>query len=246
MERETRISRNPARCTIFMINTDDLQKSILVEPDTLRYTLFGWTEEESLAWSDYRQKCEEAYQNYTNPVTKGYTTRLIMRTLIKEIRRYDNDPRYGHHLLDKVALNGTIDDCAVFNVRRGTPRAAKPHRSSNTIPEHTPHLTIATIDLGMHILKVRHPQTPESKALPEGIVFIKIFRYIGTEAPAKLSDYDMIGNAQRAKFISLFGDLHLQTDKKVFAWYYGRYESKKGLMGPCGPVVKAPVYTDYD
>jgi hypothetical protein len=56
----------------------------------------------------------------------------------------------------------------------------------------------------------------------------------------------MIGNAIRSEFTSDFVDLEFNTDKKVFAWYYARYESTKGMLGLPGNIKKAPVIQIID
>jgi hypothetical protein len=246
MEREPRISRNPAKCTEYMIITDDLQKSVLTAPDTLRYALYGWSAAESKAWSDFRVKCEKTYSVYSDPAKTGPGPRLAMHILIKQIRAYDNHPKEGHHLLDKVALNGTIDDCFTFNVKRGTTLEAKPRRYESKEINSTPVISIKNIGLGNHTLLIEHPENLQSKKLPEGIIFVKIYRYIGSEPPQKLNQYEMIGNAKRSEFISDFADLEFDTDKKVYAWYYARYESTKGLLGLPGNIRKAPVILSSD
>jgi hypothetical protein len=241
MGYEPRISLNPSKCKNFMIRTDDNQKSILTPPSTQRYTLYGWTEKESLAWSAFREKIEELYTLYSDPDKTGPTVRKAIKLLIKKIRAYDYDAEMGHHLLDKVASNGTIDDWLLFNIKRGTTLASGPTHQNNNPEQIVPFLSMLENNLGSHVLLVRNPETPKTKKLPEGVVFAKIFRCISTEQPTSLKAYEFIGNASRGKYRSNFVDIEQDEKVRLFAWYYCRYESKKGDLGPPSAVLRVEI-----
>jgi hypothetical protein len=241
MYREPRIPLVPVKCNDFMIRTDENQKSMLTPPSTQRYTLYGWTEEESLTWSAFRKEIEELYALYSNPDKTGPMIRKAMKILIKKIRAYDNDQIKGHHLLDKVALNGTLDDWTTFNIKRGTTLASGPTHHDNNPELILPNLSLSENTYGSHLLLVHNPENPQSKKLPEGVVFAKIFRCISTEQPASLKAYEFIGNAFRGKYISNLEDIERDEHTRLFAYYYCLYESKKGKLGPPSKILRVEI-----
>jgi hypothetical protein len=241
MEREPRISLVPVKCMNFMIRTDENQKSLLTPPSTQRYTLYGWTLEESLAWTAFREKIEKVYALYSNPDKTGPAVRETLKLLIKKIRAYDNNRKEGHHLLDKVALFGTIDDWVIFNIKRGTTLASGPTHLNNKSDQIVPNIFLLKNDLGMHVLMVRNPETPASKKLPEGVAFAKIFRCISSETTVSKKEFDFIGNASRGKYLSNLIDIEQDKHTRLFAYYYCRYESKKGLLGLPSAVLRVEI-----
>jgi hypothetical protein len=241
MEHKPRISLNPQECTYFMVRTDENQKSVLTPPSTKRYTLYGWTEEESFTWSAFRKEIEELYALYSDPDKTGPAIRKLMKLLIRKIRAYDNDKAKGHHLLDKVALNGTMDDWITFNIKRGTTLASGPTHHDNSPELILPNISLDENTYSSHLLLVSNPDNPQSKKLPEGVVFAKIFRCIATEQPASLYAYEFIGNASRGKFISSLEAIERDKHTRLFAYYYCRYESKKGKLGPHSKILRVEI-----
>jgi hypothetical protein len=77
---------------------------------------------------------------------------------------------------------------------------------------------------------VRNVQNTKSRALPEGVIFTDVFRYIGTEPPESIRDYELIGVAKRGMFNSRLDKLTFDR-KKYYAWYVAAYKSKKGKRG---------------
>jgi hypothetical protein len=241
MKSDVRLSPKPSVFNDQMIRTDELQLKVMTPPSTLRYTLWHWTAEESAAWSMYREKSESLYGLLCNPDTVGPTIRKKMKELIKEVRTYDNDKANGHHLLDKVALFGTIDDCLTFNVKGRTVLAADPTHHSEEAVTFRPSVTVLNNEEGMQLLSVINPDTPGSKKLPEGMAFARLYRFIGTEMPQNLKLYDYVGIAKKGEYLSTFGDLHFTDDKRVYAFYFARYESKQGVLGEPSAIVKAEI-----
>lgn len=172
-----------------------------------------------------------------------------MGILIKVVKKYDNDPLIGFHLLNKVAMNGTISDCETFRVKRDTALATISHQGS--ITSRTvgglvsgplkPVLAVKKYDVAEHVLSVTNPDTPKSHALPDGIKFAKVYRYIGTAAPTALSQYVFVGSAKRGSVLSSITSADLAAipaNTNSYAWYIARYESNKGVLGDaCGAIV---------
>ncbi len=241
MAHGPRISKNPAKFHTYMKVTDNLQKSVLSPPSTLRYTLFGWTQKESLAWSDFRLQTEKTYAIYSDPTKTGPTPRKKMKLLIKKVRAYDNDKIKGHHLLDKVAVNGTFDDWLTFNIKRGTSLAAQPSRRKFDPSATTPLLTILRNTEGFHLIRVANSKDISAIKLPDGMAFAKIFCYIGSEKPFSQKQYTLIGNAKRGRYLHSFENVKYEGKERLYAWYYACYESKSGKMGLPGAVMSAGI-----
>lgn len=241
MSERVRISKNPSEHDAFMNLTDDLQKTVLTLPDTLRYTLFGWTELESAQWTLYRETGNALYALVSNPDTASTTNRKKMTDHIAEVRSYDNNKLTGHHLLDKVGLNGTVDDWRTFNVKRGTTLQAEPVRHAEEEVSERPVIVLKALEPGAHILSVSDADNPGSKKLPEGMAFAKVYRYIGTEATTDLDLYKFIDNAKLGEVTSDFTGVVQPGTTKIYAWYYGRYESKKGKLGMAGAIIRVEI-----
>ena len=120
MTKTVRISTEPADFDAYMNLTDAYQLEIVPPSTEKNYVKWGWTIEESDQWTQFRKQSNLIYALYTNPDKVTSVIRKQMKEHIKTVRLYDNDPEDGKHLLDKVALNGSADDCATFNVVRGT------------------------------------------------------------------------------------------------------------------------------
>ena len=242
MSEDLRISTKPSEFDDYMNRTDDWQLTVVTPPDILRYTLLGWTQEESNQWTAFRQKSNELWALLNNPDSATKVVRQKMKDHIKTVRAYDNNKSTGHHLLDKVALNGTIDDCATFNVKRGTTLQADPVHHTDDPVLTPPVITLKDLEPGYHRLSLKYPDASESKKVPDGAVFAKVFRYVGTAPPASIKTYELIGSARRAEIVSKFeGITPPEGDVKLYAWYFARYENKKGELGPIGNILRVEV-----
>lgn len=246
--KNERISTKPAEFAPYMQNTDDLQLSPGRVAGTKKYQDWGWSDAESAQWTSYRDQSDDLFPKWADKKHVNTDTSDQMTILIKAVKKYDNDPLTGHHLLDKVALGGTTSDCETFHVKRGTALAAVSHQGAATGrmvggavgDSKKPVLSIKKYDVGEHQLSITNPDTPKSHALPDGTKFAKLYRYIGTAAPTSISQYQFVGNGKRGKVLSVFtdGDLAAFPATTVtYAWYIARYESNKGVLGdPCGAI----------
>jgi hypothetical protein len=134
-----------------------------------------------------------------------------------------------------------VDDCLTYNVVRGTSLQAAPSHHADDPTAYVPELKFLSYELGQHVISVTLSGLPGSKKLPDGMAFAKIYRYIGATPPTALKQYEMIGNAKYGLFRSNFADIVPEEGEVLIAYYYARYESKKGSLGNPGGVIKAPI-----
>jgi hypothetical protein len=220
-----------------MINTDNRQLSIDASTGNPRWIAWEWKEDESKQWTKFRQRAEKLFLTYSDKKFKNTTVRDSMLLLIKETRRYDIHKSEAHHLLAKVQIKGTIDDWQTFHIKQGTSLEKKAERRSGEVGTQKPLIVVRKTDVGMHLLSVTNLETPKSRALPEGIAAVRVYRHIGTEPAKKQGDYKYAGIARRGIFRSHLSGLVPDSDKKQYASYIASYVSTHGKEGePCLPV----------
>jgi hypothetical protein len=78
-----------------------------------------------------------------------------------------------------------------------------------------------------HIIDMHDSENPTSRALPDGIILIEIFRYIGTVAPTDPSQFTHL------LFSTTFRNLtsYLVSQVKQDAWYTARFIGSQGEEG---------------
>jgi hypothetical protein len=241
MTSKVRIPIDPSDHNDYMNRTDDLQIKIVPPSTVANYEVWGWKDQESDDWSAFRTKGNQLYALYSDPDKVNSVVRKKMAAHIVEVRKYDNDKTNGHFLLDLVAQNGSVDDCVTFNVVRGTIL-----QHDRTTHDYNPSLYTALVNIennsiGQHILSARCQQVAKGYKLPDGMKFLQIFRYIGSERPKSASQYTSIGFAKKGKFISTFPDVVPVEGKTLIAYYYGCLVSIDGKQGTPGPVVDGPI-----
>jgi hypothetical protein len=240
MPETVRISKEPKTLNDYMNRTDDLQLSVVPPAVDKKFKIWGWTQDESAQWTAFRTECNKLFADYSDPDKKGHALNLKMNELVSKVRKYDNDRADGHHLLDKVALNGTVDDCITCNVVRGTVLASPPVRHADDPTSFIPELRFKSYAPGQHVITVECSGA-SGKKLPEGMSFAQIYRCISATKPADLTHFELIGNAKRGIFKSNFPGVVPGKDEVLSAYYFGRYVSKKGELGNPGPVIDAPI-----
>jgi hypothetical protein len=238
MPDRSRIPPKPADFATYMQRTDRRQLNIDPATGNPRWKQWTWTAAESEQWTKFRQRCDELYLIYGDKKLRNTLAKDGMHLLIRETRRYDNHPRSGHKLLAKIAANGIIDDWMAFCIKQSTSLAKKPVRKRDSAVTQTPSISLRKIDSGEHVLSVRNSQTPRSRALPDGIRFTDIYRYVGTTPPKSIKDYELAGVAKRGIFRSRVSAPANDRNKKYYAWYVAVYVSKNGKRGsPCPPLI---------
>jgi len=241
MADDLRIKTVPAWFMAYMLRTNALQKTLVTPPSTYRYLSFGWTADESDDWDTFTTRAITAYANFSDPDKTGPGPKKIMKALIAEVRKYDNDSESGHHLLDLVAVHGTLDDCIAFNVKKGTVLAVSSTHRSNIPVKKTPRIGLKSNDQGLQVISCTNPETPKSKKLPVGVMAANIYRFIGAVKPDKLNQYDYIGIAKRGEIVSKIEDPGLEGDTKIYAWYYACYVYKDGTLSEISSILKVEV-----
>jgi hypothetical protein len=237
MTETSRLSDNIPTFVGQMTRTNNLQLSVLTPPSTLRYTYWGWTSTESDAWKGFATEAADLFLIYDDPdkVTSGIRQKL--RDLIKKVKAYDHDPISGHHLLDRVAALGTVDDCLTFNIKRSTSLAKTPIHGSGDPLTMMPRLKPFQILKGMHVMDVDEPTLPPSRKKPEGVTATLILCYIGTSAPTLPKQFWLVGAANRGRFIYKIPDGETSGSVKLYAYYCARYLTSTGKMGEMGEVI---------
>jgi hypothetical protein len=212
---------------------DNLQISEGVPPDTKKWENWHWIDAESAHVTEVRTKAEEYWNQMVDKKNCPPNTRDEMRILIHDFMAYDHGENEPHKLLNKIADFGTIQDCNTVGVKRGTPLAKSPNLSGSNVvvSKVSPVIDVRFNKIGRHLLTVRNPETPDSRALPPGIKFARMYCAIGTTKPANLNQYVPIGNAKRGLFENLFENIESSEDR-LYAFYYGRYETTKGETWP--------------
>jgi hypothetical protein len=122
-----RISSKPSEFAPYMQSTDKLQLSIDITTGNPKWKVWGWTSAQSAQWTSYRNQSDTLFPQWSDKNHNNTDITDQMNILIKAVKKYDNDPLTGVHLLDKVALGGTISDCETFHVKRGTALAVVSH-----------------------------------------------------------------------------------------------------------------------
>jgi hypothetical protein len=238
MAKTIRISTVPSEFDDFMNRTDDYQLEVITPPSTKRYTLWGWIQQESDDWTAFRIKSNILFALMSDPDTTGPTPRKKMRDHIKFVRAYDNNKIVGHHLLDKIAATGNIDDFKKFNIKHGSTLEADPEKKQEDIVLKPPVISLKDLGVGYHFLDVSYPNFPDSKALPKDVKEAIVFRFIGNVRPSNLKMFEQIGSVKRGLFTSTFSDYVAANEEKVYAWYYVRFMNSKGELLVPGPVLR--------
>jgi hypothetical protein len=105
------------------------------------------------------------------------------------------------------------------------------------VPDRAPKINVDKITHAMHKLRMTDPDNPDTKKKPKGVRATRVFRFIGTSAPAGINQYSLIGNPSRFLFNSAFDE----ADAGKRAWYIAQYENTRGETGPLSDAVSAVI-----
>lgn len=239
----SRVSYTPSKFVQQIIVLDDLQLSAGTPPNASKYLDWNWTTDESAWIAACRNSSDGFWLQMIDKRKCPPEVKDEMNLLIKSFMAYDHGTIDPHNLLDKIGVFGSILDCESANVKRGTPLAKIPSHGGESLLEAMlkPTISMRKNEIGQQLLTVVNPGTPESKALPQGIKCCRVFRYVGTVAPTKQSQYESIGNAKRGLFLSTFENMEVQT-VKTYAWYIACYEDTRGVLGDACAPLKCEVF----
>jgi hypothetical protein len=245
----TRLSYVPSKFVARLDVVDELQLSDGTPPNTKKYMDWGWKDTESAHVTLIRKKADEYFELMKDKKNCPTVVRDQMTILIADFMAYDHGKTEPHKLWDKIAAFGSITDCESAGVKRGTPLAKAP-TEDDEVPIVEQMLKaligIRVNAIGMHLLSVVNSASPSSKALPKGIKFAKVFVYIGTEPPANLKQYYVIGNARRGMFLNKLNDIEPVEGKDLYAWYIVRYENTRGELGEPSNRLKAEIFFEAE
>ncbi|MBI3502116.1 MAG: hypothetical protein HY063_09995 [Bacteroidetes bacterium] len=242
MPKDTRIPTKATEFAPYMDNTDDLQLAANpTAPPPQNFQKFGWTAAESAQWTAFRKQSDKLFQELSDKKKSSTDIKDQMKILIKNVKAYDHDKLNGHKLLDKVALGGTTSDCETFRVKRSTALAKSPAKTAGDPGTLIPVLFLRRMKVGEHLLTTKDPDKKKTEAIPHGMKFCKVYRFIGTAAPTSIKQYEFIVNAKRGLALSKFSDLGLDPNLKLWAWYIARYESSTGKLGDPSSALKVDV-----
>ena len=108
-------------------------------------------------------------------------------------------------------------------------------RTRAAVPDHAPREAVEKIEHLRHVLRLTDPENPNTKSKPKGVARINVYRYIGVQQPADISQYQLIASATKFLYASSFDEA--DVGKKAF--YISQYENTRGERGPISDAVGA-------
>lgn len=99
-------------------------------------------------------------------------------------------------------------------------------------PATMPLLEIAQSQPLLHSLSYHDQSTPTSKARADGAIGLQLYRIISDTPPAGPESAQFVGLVTRQPFRIQFDS----ADAKKTAWYWARWQTGKGLVGPWSEV----------
>ena len=240
---DTTIPQSPVKAIARIIAIDDEQLSQgSGGVGHKKYEDWKWIQAESDMWTSVRDAVEPFFQPYINKKNINTEERNFVKEKIQLARDYSCNDVNGHRLFLKIAAFGNNHDWTVAGIKYGTPLAKKPSVAKSDSPGLlTPKASIVQNVLGGMRLKVVNLLTPNSKKLPDGIKFAKVYRYIGISEPTSPKDFLFYGNVKRGYLDVTFDGIDLTGEEKLRAYYFARYESNKGELGLASETVSAGV-----
>lgn len=224
MAETARIPRSIPAFHNYMMDTDDYQTA----GSPAAYKRWNWTDEESEAWTEFRNKTKPLFAKYSDKKV-GRTTVIKddLLLIIKDCVKYDRE----HHLLDRIASSsqGIVTDYSTFHIKRGTP-LAKPKGTRRVEPIAEQCVAILTM-MGGGFVRVRcrthHNNKRPAKA--KGADSIIAAWRISETAPAHADDGTTKEVSTKATFTIHCGEdspgkkLHLYT-----RWYDTKNPNRAG------------------
>jgi hypothetical protein len=240
----TRFSSVPAEFVSQIDVLDNRQNSPGTPPNQKKYQDWHWTDAESAAVTQMREKADELFHKTKDKANCPRSVKVELKLLIKKFLDYDHGKNNPHYLLNKVASFGSVEDWAAARVKRGTSLAKVRRSAKETIKTQMliPLLFLRDWDIQEHLLWACNPDNITNKELPQGTRAIMIFCHIGTEPPTKLSDYLHIGKTKRGLLLKTFFDLVPVENQRLFAWYIARYENNLGEYGMPSKPLRAEIF----
>lgn len=164
----------------------------------------------------------------TNPTTRTEVTVAAKNTAklaaIGIFRTYASQIRLNPGVMnsDKLALG--------LNLPNNTPA---PIPAPTTVPL----LTFIGATPGQHTLRFADQDTPDSRGKPQNVIGMQLFMAVDTTAKTDPADCSFYVQATKNPFAVTFG----AGDAGKIATYFGRWVTRKGLVGPWSARMTATV-----
>ncbi|HEX7413044.1 MAG TPA: hypothetical protein VF411_03280 [Bacteroidia bacterium] len=246
MSDRSRIPTIAAEIAAYMDKTDNYQLALApIQPPAPAPALYNWqrwhwTSQESADYHAFRLAYDANYALHSDKQHVDTEVRDEALVISRNIHSYDNDKDTGHHLLDKVALFGTLTDCETFNVKKGTALATSGAATTRTAPAKVETVSVKeNKHLLTRLLVVIAGQ--KGKGKPKGIKEIMMFKAttaLKATAPA-LSAYEYVGDVKRG-YINV---THTEADLDK-AWFVARLKDNKGAIGQPSAAVGVNIMRD--
>ncbi len=238
---DSRMSSTLSGFTDDIDTLDDLANEPGIPPNATKSIDWKWTAAELLYVHTIRLRADIYWSQVKNSRVSPVELKDEYKQMITDFFAYDHGKSNSHHLLEKIGLFGTMEDCEYVKVKANTPLARTPVRTGNFKVDLIPVIELIYNQECMHMLCITNPATPKSKARPKGLL-PKVYCYISDQPTKKLSDYKEVGVVNRGYFLMRFDDPNLPSDVKLFAWYYVVYENHKGIKGKESEILKVAVF----
>ena len=175
---------------------------------------------------------EEAYTAEKAKPTTNETLTLQKKTIKKNALKLIRAERIILKELEKVSPGTlTAQDKKVWYIAE--PNPLTPSLDAVRTAHPVPALSISETRSLQHTLDAVNPGSPKSNALPAGMQFIWIKRFIGTAAPTDPDLYAHVIFSGRFRSVSNFA----MTYKRQQVWYIACYISTTGVVGNfCDPL----------
>ncbi|MEI6853626.1 MAG: hypothetical protein WCL06_12315 [Bacteroidota bacterium] len=240
-----RFSYIPSKFVPQIDTLDNLQLTEGTPPNTKKYQDWHWTQDESEQVTEFRKQTDEFWALIGTKRNCPPGVKDDLNLLIVNFMNFDHGKIEPHHLLNKIADFGSVDDCRTVGIKAGTVLAKAPEQGSDTPVEEkikTPVMYLRQNLPNQQLFAVRDPDAPDSRALPKGMRCARVFRFIGKDAPTSPTQYVGVGNAKRGLFLSKFDNLNLDSKEKLFSYHYACYETTRGELLLPGVVVVCEIF----
>ncbi len=171
-----------------------------------------------------------------NKATRTGTLTTQKRTIKKKILTIIHSQRTILKATEK-ATPGTLTptDKTAFFIPEPNPRTNS--LETFRIAASVPLLSLSSVKHLEHFIDATDPSTPKSTALPDGVTFIWLLRYVGTTAPTDWTQFSHLRFSGKFRNISSF----LATQAKSDVWYTACYISNTGEIGDFSPFLHATI-----
>ena len=171
-----------------------------------------------------------------NKATRTGTLTTQKRTLKKKMLAIIHSQRTILKATEK-ATPGTLTptDAKVFFIPEPNPRTNS--AESFRIADAAPVLRMYTVKHLEHVIDAHNPETPDSKGLPDGVVFIWLLVYVGTTAPTAWTQFSHLKFCTKFRNVSNF----LAAQAKSDVWYTACYIGESGEMSNFSPFLHSTI-----